>query len=132
MSYEVEIYSLALTLNEINAIYNLCGARAPEFAFILFQREQSLIVRNSTIELSDLRGKPQILNFWAGRMPPSRSEILEFQDFHEEIGGQINLVGLDAGPFTLLGSNQDARNLLGELGITYAAGFTSDERLLNF
>lgn len=122
----------ALTLNEISAIYNLYGSRAPEFAFILFQREQSLLVRNSTIGLSDLRGKPQILNFWAGRMPPSRSEMLELQDFHEEIGGQINLAGLDAGPFTLLGSNQDVRNLLRELGITYEAGCISDKSLLKF
>ena len=95
-----------------------------------FQGEEALGVSTRTVRLSDLRGKPLVLNFWAGLVPPSRAEMSELQAFYDEFEGQLNVVGLDVGPFTDLGSNQDARSLLKDLGITYPTGFTSDENIL--
>jgi len=120
----------ALTAAEIKAMYDAGSGVAPDFTFTLYQGEEALSVSTSTIRLSDLRGKPLVLNFWAGRVPPSRAEMPEIQAFYDEFGGQINVVGLDVGPFTGLGSNEDARNLLRELSVNYPAGFTPDEGIL--
>lgn len=76
--------------------------------------------------LSDLRGKPVVLNYWAGLCPPCRAEMPEFQEFADEYEGRVTLVGVDMGQFLGLGSKEDARKLLEELGVSYVAGFTDD------
>lgn len=70
------------------------------------------------------QGKPVILNFWAGSCPPCRAEMPAFQRVYDANRGDILLVGVDIGPYVQLGSQQDARNLLAELGITYPAAFS--------
>lgn len=54
------------------------GRLAPDF---ILQR-----VDGGTLRLSDLRGRPVILNFWATWCGPCRSEIPEFQTVHEQLG----------------------------------------------
>ena len=100
------------------------GALAPDFAFTLFHGADELGA--STMKLSDLRGRPVTLNFWARLCPPCWSEMPELQDFYEERGEQIQLLGIDVGQFTGLGSHKDAGKLLDSLGITYPAGYTDD------
>jgi len=97
---------------------------APDFEFTLFQGEEVLGTR--TLRLSDLRGKPVVLNFWAGLVPPSRAEMPDLQIFYDQFKDQTTLIGIDLGQFTGLGSRQDAKDLLQELGVTYPAGFTND------
>ena len=104
------------------------GESDPGFQFSIYQGAEVLGARE--LSLSDLRGKPLVLNFWAGFLPPSRTEMPVLQEFYIEYKDRVTLLGLDVGPFVGLGSNQDARNLLRELGITYPAGFTSDEGIL--
>lgn len=101
---------------------------APDFAFTLFHGETGL--RAKTLDLSDLRGKPVVLNFWAGRCPPCRVEMPEFQRFYEDFKDRVTVIGIDLGPFTDLGSREDARKLIKELGVTYSIGFTEDETVL--
>ena len=48
------------------------------------------------------------------------------QDFYEEFGTRVHLLGIDIGKFTGLGSPKDASGLLDSLGITYPAGFTEE------
>ena len=81
-----------------------------------------------TLQFSDLfvDGKAVVLNFWAGECPPCRAEMPDLQEVHDEFGDQIVLFGLDAGPFTGLGSQDDGRALLEELGVTYPAGSTNE------
>ena len=97
---------------------------AVDFSFTLYQGED--VLGASTLRLSDLSDKPTVVNFWAGLCPPCREEMPHFQEFYDEFEGRINFVGVDAGQFTNLGSAEDAKDLLRDLGVTYPAGFTED------
>lgn len=101
---------------------------APDFTIILYQGETEL--EATEIRMSDLRGAPVVLNFWAGLCPPCRAEMPEFQEFRDDFEGRVTLVGVDLGQFWNLGSKEDARKLLEELGVTYAAGYTDDDQVV--
>ena len=98
--------------------------KVADFRISLYQGQEELGAEE--LSLSDLHGKPFVLNYWAGLCPPCRAEMPEFQEFRDEYEGRITLVGVDMGKFLGLGSKEDARKLLDELGVTYAAGFTDD------
>ena len=95
-----------------------------DFNISLYQGSEKL--GSETVAVSDLRGQPVVLNFWAGLCPPCRAEMPEFQVFAEEYDGRVTLVGVDLGQFFALGSEEEAIALLGELGVTYPAGATDD------
>ncbi len=97
---------------------------APDFSFTLYQGQPTLGAQS--LDISDLQGKPVVVNFWAGLCPPCRAELPELQEFYEDFKDQVTLVGVDIGQFTGLGNQQDARDLLSELGITYPNGFTDE------
>ncbi len=99
--------------------------RAPDFALTLYQGEE--LLGASELNLHDLpQGKPVVLNFWAGLCPPCRAEMPDLQKFSDEFGDRLILLGIDLGKFTGLGSKQDAKDLLEELGVTYPTGYTDD------
>lgn len=50
-----------------------------------------------TRALSDYRGKPLLLNFWASWCPPCRAEMPDLQRFYQLHGDQINLLGVNWG-----------------------------------
>ena len=97
---------------------------AKDFSFTLYQGERELA--GEKLNLAELRGKPVVLNFWAGLCPPCRAEMPDLQRFYEETQDEVVMLGIDVGRFNNLGGRRDARNLLKELGITYPAGFTGD------
>lgn len=102
------------------------GREAPDFQITTYQGEEE--IGGQEVKLSDLlaQGRPVVLNLWAGLCPPCRAEMPELQEVYEEYRGRILLFGLDVGPFTGLGSREDGRALLKELGITYPNGITFD------
>ncbi len=102
----------------------LVGSAAPDFAFKLFQGEDQL--GKQDLRLSELDGRPIVLNFWARFCGPCWTEMPELQYFYEEYSGELILLGIDVGQFTGLGSPKDAGRLLGSLGVTYPAGYTDD------
>ncbi len=88
-------------------------------------------VGGATVALSRLWEKtrrPMVLNFWAGLCPPCRAEMPDFQRLYTERRGEVTLIGVDIGPFIGLGSREDGKALLRELGVTYPAGTTFDAR----
>ena len=102
---------------------------APEFEFSLYQGDD--VLGGRILSLSDLQGKPLVLNFWAASIPPSRIEMPNMQGFYVEYGDSVNLLGLDVGPFATGDSHQDAINLLSQLNITYPAGYPLDENVMS-
>ena len=102
---------------------------APNFDITLFQGEAKL--GGTDVDLRQFQGKPVILNFWAGLCPPCRAELPDLQEFYNEFGDRVALVGIDIGQFTGLGSLQDAKDLLEELQISYPAGFTNDGSVIS-
>ena len=100
------------------------GEAAPDIAIELYQGQEELGA--ATINFSELRGRPVVLNFWAGLCPPCRAEIPHFQEFADQFDGRVLVMGLDVGQFTQLGNQEDAKVLLQELSVTYPAGFTLD------
>ena len=107
-------------------------AAAPEAAYdfpvTLYQGQEKL--GGADLQLSQLRGQPVALNFWAGLCPPCRAEMPEFQEFQDNFAGRVTLIGVDLGQFMNLGSQEDAQNLLADLGVTYPAGYTADDQVL--
>jgi len=101
---------------------------APDFSFTLYQGESKLGA--TTLDLSSLQGRPTVLNFWAGLCPPCRAELPDLQDFYDEFNDRVTLISVDLGQFTGLGTQEDAKDLLSELGITYPAGFTDDNNVV--
>ena len=100
------------------------GEAAPDIAIELYQGQEELGA--ATINFSELRGRPVVLNFWAGLCPPCRAEIPHFQEFADRFDSRVLVMGLDVGQFTQLGNQEDAKVLLQELSVTYPAGFTLD------
>lgn len=103
---------------------------APDIEITMYQGAAE--VGGSTIALSSLwenTGRPVILNFWAGLCPPCRAEMPDFQRLYDERGQSgFTLIGVDIGPFIGLGSRDEGRALLRELGVTFPAGTTFDVR----
>ncbi|GEM_PF-449070 len=63
------------------------GYRAPDFALPDLEGRR--------IALSDLRGKPVLLNFWATWCPPCRKEMPDLQRFHERYGDRAVVLGIN-------------------------------------
>ena len=101
------------------------GDLAPNFTVTMFQGQD--VVGGQEVNFHDLVGqKPIVLNFWAGLCPPCRAEMPDLQVFNEKFKDRALLLGIDIGQFTGLGSQQDAKDLLEELGVTYPTGFTTE------
>ena len=71
--------------------------------------------------------KPVVLNFWGGDCPPCREEMPNFQKVADQYQGQVIFLGVDVGPFVGLGTHEQAQQLLKDLKITYATGYSIDD-----
>ena len=85
------------------------------------------------VDLSQVvaQGKPVALNFFAGLCPPCRAEIPDLQEVHNRLGDRFTLVGVDVGPFTGLGTNDDGLELIEDLDVTFPTGSTPSRDVVN-
>lgn len=97
-----------------------------DFSLVAYQGES--VTGAGTAQFAKVfdQGKPVVLNFWAGQCPPCRAEMPAFQRVADDYQGRVQIIGLDVGDFTGLGTQDDARQLLQELHITYPAAYALD------
>ncbi len=78
-------------------------------------------LRGEPFTLSEQRGKPVVMNFWATWCPPCRAEIPFFQEAARKYNGQVAVIGVDDGePADLVSS------FVGEMGMTYPIPLDED------
>ena len=104
--------------------------RLPDFTINMYQGENGL--SSSKIRFSNVvgQGKPVVLNFWAGLCPPCKVEMPHLQDFHDQHMERVLIIGVDVGPFVGLGSIEDGKALLKEMGLTYPVGTTFEREVI--
>ncbi len=84
--------------------------QAPDFTLELYSGE--------TLKLSDLRGKPVMVNFWASWCPPCREEAPLLEETWREYREKgVVFIGVN-----IWDTDKDARRFLSEYGITYPNG----------
>ena len=97
---------------------------AKDFPIELY-RGQELLGGDSTSFKQVLEHEmPVVLNFWAALCPPCRAEMPDIQKVSEQYEGRVIFLGLDVGPFLMLGTGDQALHLLNLLKITYPSGST--------
>ena len=69
---------------------------------------------NGTLELSSLKGKVVVVNFWASWCEPCKSEAPRFQQAFERYGKRVAFVGVDTADYS-----GDAGQFLSRYGVTY-------------
>ena len=85
------------------------------------------------VSLSDLEGRPVIINFWAPLCPPCRAEMPHFQEVWEGLqaeGSDAMVLGVDVGAFTLLGERPESLEFLETIELTYPVGEAQDRRII--
>ena len=103
------------------------GLETPDLEISAYQGQETLGGESASLSSVLAQGKPVVLNFWAALCPPCRAEMPEFQRVHEHRGDEVTILGVDIGPQQFLGTREEGRALLQELGVTYPAGTTYDE-----
>jgi cytochrome c biogenesis protein CcmG/thiol:disulfide interchange protein DsbE len=71
-----------------------------------------------TVRLSDYRGRPVVLNFWASWCTPCRKEFPMFRDTLADKGGAFAMIGVDTGDI-----RGDARQFAREQRANWPNGF---------
>lgn len=84
------------------------GHPAPPFELVTLDEE--------TLRLSDLKGKPVILNFWATWCGPCRAEFPEFQDASVDNAGRLIIIGINN---TSTDRAEAVPDFLAEFGVTF-------------
>lgn len=90
---------------------------APDFT--VYDRE------GNTVRLSDFRGKPVVLNFWASWCGPCKKEMPDFEEIYKEYGEEIHfvMVNLTDGAQETM---KTATNFLDGSGYTFPVYYDKD------
>jgi cytochrome c biogenesis protein CcmG/thiol:disulfide interchange protein DsbE len=89
---------------------SLLAREAPNFTLELFD--------GSTLTLSDLRGQPVVVNFWASWCPPCREEAPDLEKVWRDYEDQgVVFVGVNVSD-----TRSDALDYINEFEITYSNG----------
>jgi peroxiredoxin len=85
----------------------VAGSPAPDFTLQTLAGE--------TMTLSDFRGTPVLVNFWATWCGPCRIEMPEFQDAYRERGDDFVILAVNA----TVTDNGDIPGFVAEMGLTF-------------
>lgn len=79
------------------------------------------------VRLSGLRGKPLLVNVWAGPCPPCQREAPKIQEVYEKAAGRLEVLGIVYGPYP--DTVDDALDASRGLGLHYPSVFDADGRI---
>ena len=77
--------------------------------------------------MSDLRGKPVVVNFWFPSCPPCVAEMPDLQESFERHDGDVAFIGVQ---LVGLDTVSDGQNFIDGLGVTYALGPDEDSTII--
>ncbi len=87
------------------------GEAAPDVELPILDADGEL---TATLTLSELRGTPVVVNFFAAWCTPCIVELPAFEEVHQELGDRVTFLGIDVNDRVA-----DALRLIDETGITY-------------
>ncbi len=87
------------------------GEAAPEVVLPVLDADGEL---TATLRLSELRGTPVVVNFFAAWCTPCIAELPDFEAVHQELGDQVTFLGINVNDRV-----DDALRLIDDTGITY-------------
>lgn len=90
---------------------------APEFEIELFSNANHQA--GESLKMSDLKGRPVVLNFWFPSCPPCVAEMPDLQKSFERHNGDVAFVGVQ---LIGLDTAADGQDFVDQLGVTYALG----------
>ena len=90
---------------------------APEFEIELFSNVNHQA--GESLKMSDLKGRPVVLNFWFPSCPPCVAEMPDLQKSFERHNGDVAFVGVQ---LIGLDTAADGQDFVDQLGVTYALG----------
>ncbi len=90
----------------VRAVKAEVGYSAPDF--------ELTDLSGKSVRLSDFRGKPVVLNFWATWCPPCRQELPTLQDLHVRRGSAVVLLAISQGE-----AAQDVLAFVRQYGYTF-------------
>ena len=76
------------------------------------------------VKLSDFIGKPVVLNFWASWCPPCKSEMPDFQEVYQELGGQVQFLMVNT---TVSDTMADAKAFIQSMGYTFPVFYDTQD-----
>ncbi len=103
----------------------LIGHPAPDFSLVMLHSDSG----KSALSLSDFKGKPIVLNFWASWCQPCKEELPLLENAWKQMQAQkkdIVFLGID-----FQESSSDAMSFLQLHGITYLAGLDANGSIAN-
>jgi thiol-disulfide isomerase/thioredoxin len=89
------------------------GHSAPDFTLTTLEGEH--------LTLSDLRGQPVVLNFWATWCPPCRAEVPALGAVSDSLEGGAIVLGVDVGE-----SARTVSDFVAERGVSYPIALDGD------
>ena len=79
----------------------------------------------NTIKLSDMKGTPVVLNFWASWCPPCKAEMPEFDEIAKEYAGKVAFMMVDLTD-GVQETQEKAQAFIDSMGYTFPVYFDKD------
>ena len=90
---------------------------APDFELTLFENGDHSA--GEVLRLSDLVGKPVVLNHWFPSCPPCVAEMPDFEEAYQKYKDQVVFIGVQN---MGVDTEEDGQKFVNDLGVNYAVG----------